>query len=114
MRPDPAGLRWMNNKEITMRLPRAGLRVPATVMPLALVISMLAACASSGDRVRCPDGSTVLGSECHLAPDGSYYGDGAEIPEDVADDVADSIDEEADEQSGIYTEEVVEIEIGGN
>ena len=86
---------------------------PGLFLPV-FVLSMLTSCASSGDETRCPDGSTVMGSECHLAPDGTYYGDGAEIPEDVADDVADSIDEEADEQSGIYQEEVVEIEIGGD
>lgn len=77
----------------------------------ALTLALVAACASAPQRTQCPDGSHVLGSECHLAPDGSYYGDGAEIPEDVADDVADAIDEEANEQSGVYEEEVIEIEI---
>jgi hypothetical protein len=63
---------------------------------------------------RCPDDSKVEGGECHLTPDGTYYGDGAEIPEDVADDVADRIDEEADEESGIERVEVTEIEIGSD
>jgi hypothetical protein len=84
---------------------------PAGVLLPALTLLILTAYASSPERTECPDGSHVLGSECHLAPDGTYFGDGAEIPEDVADDVADRIDEEADEQSGLYEEEVVEVEI---
>jgi hypothetical protein len=83
----------------------------ASALVAALPLLLLTACAASPERTECPDGSHVLGSECHLAPDGSYYGDGAEIPEDVADNVADSIDEEANEQSGLYEEEVVEVEI---
>lgn len=80
---------------------------------LILVLFLFtAACAGGGNMTRCPDDSRVEGSECHLAPDGTYYGDGAEIPDDVADDVADRIDEEADEESGIERMEVTEIEIG--
>ena len=79
---------------------------------LFFAICSLIACASDPDRTECPDGSRVLGPTCHLAPDGTYYGDGAEIPEDVADDVADRIDEEANEESGLYPVEVIEVEVG--
>ena len=81
---------------------------------LVIVVPVVAACATGSDMTECADGSHVQGSECHLAPDGTYYGDGAEIPEDVADDVADRIDDEADEQSGIVEVEVIEIELGND
>lgn len=88
--------------------------------PLLLPFLLLAtaACTGGGGLTRCADGSHVSG-ECHLAPDGTYFGDGAEspedaaaIPEDVADDTADRADEEADEESGMIPVEVTEIEIG--
>ncbi len=79
---------------------------------IVLAMSCLGACASEPVRTECPDGSRVLGDTCHLAPDGTYYGDGPELPEDVADDVADRIDEEANEESGLYPVEVIEIEAG--
>ena len=81
---------------------------------LVILVSVIAACATGGDMTECADGSHVQGKECHLAPDGTYYGDGAEIPDDVADNVADRIDDEADEQSGIEEVEVVEIELGND
>jgi hypothetical protein len=77
-----------------------------------IAASCLGACASDSGRTECPDGSSVQGNTCHLAPDGTYYGDGPEIPEDVADDVADSIDQEANEESGLYPVEVIEVEVG--
>jgi hypothetical protein len=89
--------------------------MPLLARSLVLVLFLFTtACAGGGDMTRCPDDSEVEGSECHLAPDGTYYGDGAEIPEDVTDDVADRIDEEADEESGIERVEVTDIEIGGD
>ena len=81
---------------------------------LVVLVTVVAACATGSDMTECADGSHVQGSKCHLAPDGTYYGDGAEIPEDVADDVADRIDDEANEQSGIVEVEVVEIELGND
>lgn len=88
-----------------------------------ILISLLlvtAACTAGGGLTRCPDGSHVSG-ECHLAPDGTYFGDAAgrpddpaAMPEDVADDTADAAAEEADEQSGLIPVEVTEIEIGSN
>lgn len=81
-----------------------------------LLLSLLliaAACTGGGDLTRCDDGSHVQG-ECHLAPDGTYFGDGTRVAEDVADDTADEADEEADEQSGLSEVEVVEIEIGSD
>jgi len=84
----------------------------ARFISLFIAIGSLIACASDPGRTECPDGSTVLGTTCHLAPDGTYYGDGAEIPDDVADDVADRIDEEANEESGLYPIEVIEVEVG--
>lgn len=83
--------------------------------PAVLVFMfMAAACASAPETTACPDSSRVTGTECHLAPDGSYYGDAAEIPADVADDTADVIDDEVNDQSGVVDVEVVEIEIGGD
>lgn len=94
-------------------LPRQIVSFPLRLIILAIA-SIIAACASGPEMTECADGSHVQGSECHLAPDGTYYGDAAEIPEDVADDVADRIDDEADEQSGIVEVEVVEIELGND
>ena len=85
---------------------------PAFPVLTVLAISFLGGCASGPARTECPDGSKVLGDTCHLAPDGTYYGGGPEIPEDVADDVADRIDEEANEESDLYPVEVIEIEVG--
>jgi hypothetical protein len=84
----------------------------AFTLLILLVAGSLGACASSPARTECPDGSKVIGDTCHLAPDGTYYGEGPEIPEDVADDVADRIDEEANEESGLYPVEVIEVEVG--
>jgi hypothetical protein len=81
---------------------------------LTILVTVIAACATGSDMTECADGSHVQGKECHLAPDGTYYGDGAEIPDDVADTVADRIDDEADEQSGIEEVEVVEIDLGND
>ena len=86
-----------------------GLR--AFLMTLALV---LGGCASAPQTTECPDSTHVVGSECHLAPDGSYYGDGAEIPEDAADDTADVADEQVDDESGMVPVEVIEIDVGGD
>ncbi len=91
-----------------MTIPDRKLAFPALIF---LASSCLGACASGPVRTECPDGSRVLGDTCHLAPDGTYYGEGPEIPEDVADDVADRIDEEANEESGLYPVEVIEIEV---
>jgi hypothetical protein len=92
-----------------MNLPDRKLAVAIVIL---LAASGLGACASGPERTECPDGSKVLGDTCHLAPDGTYYGEGPEIPEDVADDVADRIDEEANEESGLYPVEVIEVEVG--
>jgi len=92
-----------------MNLPHRKLAVAIVIL---LAASGLGACASGPARTECPDGSKVLGDTCHLAPDGTYYGEGPEIPEDVADDVADRIDEEANEESGLYPVEVIEVEVG--
>jgi len=81
-------------------------------VPIIVAVICLGACATGPGRTECPDGSTVPGNQCHLAPDGTYYGEGPEVPEDVADDVADMIDEEANEESGLYPVEVIEIEVG--
>jgi hypothetical protein len=84
------------------------------IRPLLVALILFTVACAGGNMTRCPDDSEVEGSECHLAPDGTYYGDGAETPEDVTDDVADRIDEEADEESGIERVEVTDIEIGGD
>ena len=81
-----------------------------------LLLSLLlitAACTGGGDLTRCDDGSHVQG-ECHLAPDGTYFGDGTRVAEDVADDTADEADEEVNEESDLIPVEVVEIEIGSD
>jgi hypothetical protein len=101
------------NVRMSVMLPRQIASFPVRLMILAIA-PIIAACASGPEMTECADGSHVQGSECHLAPDGTYYGDAAEIPEDVADDVADRIDDEADEQSGIVEVEVVEIELGND
>ncbi len=81
------------------------------LLPLILVT---AACTGGGSGLtRCADGSHVQG-ECHLAPDGTYFGDGTRVAEDVADDTADQADEEANEESDMIPVEVVEIEIGSD
>jgi hypothetical protein len=89
------------------------IRRPRHALPLGLVCLVLsiAACAKSPTMTECPDTTHVLGTECHLAPDGSYYGDAPEIPEDVDDDTADVADEQVNEESGIEPVEVTEIEI---
>lgn len=81
---------------------------------LIAFILTAAGCASAPQKTECPDSTHVLGSECHLAPDGSYYGDGAEIPEDAADDTADVADEQVDDESGMVPVEVIEIDVGGD
>jgi len=81
---------------------------------MVVLVPVITACATGGDMTECEDGSHVQGQKCHLAPDGTYYGDGAEIPDDVADTVVDRSDEEADEQSGIEEVEVVEIDLGND
>lgn len=81
------------------------------LLPLLLVA---AACTGGGNGLtRCADGSHVQG-ECHLAPDGTYFGDGTRVAEDVADDTADQADDEANEESGLIPVEVVEIEVGSD
>jgi hypothetical protein len=63
-------------------------------------------CASDGvETTRCPDGGRVVGSECHLAPDGTYYGDGAGPPDEAADDVLDRADRATGEGSSIVHDE---------
>ncbi|MGB5211647.1 MAG: hypothetical protein WBN31_07545 [Gammaproteobacteria bacterium] len=84
---------------------------PVRILTLLLVM-FAAACTGGGNMTRCPDDSMVQGSTCHLAPDGTYFGSGAEIPQDVADDVADEIDEDANEEFGEEEVVVTEIVIG--
>jgi len=78
-------------------------------IPTLLLFVFAAACTGGGNMTRCPDDSMVQGNTCHLAPDGTYFGAGAQIPQDVADDVADEVDEDANEEFG--EEEVVVTEI---
>jgi hypothetical protein len=78
---------------------------------LPVLLLSIAACAKSPTMTECPDTTHVLGTACHLAPDGSYYGDAPEIPEDVDDDTADVADEQVNEESGLEPVEVTEIEI---
>lgn len=101
------------------RRPERTLRGDKPLLLLSLLLTT-AACTGGGGLTRCPDGSHVSG-ECHLAPDGTYFGDAAgrpedpaAMPEDVADDTADRAAEEANEQSGLIPVEVTEIEIGSN
>ena len=75
---------------------------------LALAATWVSGCSSGPVRTECPDTTVVQGTECHLAADGSYYGDDPGITQDVEDRTADEIDEEANEESGI---EPVEVEV---
>lgn len=78
-------------------------RYPALLCATAC---LLVGCASSGvETTRCPDGGRVVGSECHLAPDGTYYGDGAGPPDEAADDVLDAADRATEGGSSIVHEE---------
>jgi hypothetical protein len=63
-------------------------------------------CASDGvETARCSDGSRVVGSECHLAPDGTYYGDAGGPPDEAADNVLDAADGATGEGSSIVHDE---------
>lgn len=101
------------------RRPERAFRRETPLLLLSLLLAT-AACTGGGGLTRCPDGSHVSG-ECHLAPDGTYFGDAAgtpedpaAVPEDVADDTADRAADEADEESGLYPVEVIEIPIGSD
>jgi hypothetical protein len=78
-------------------------RYPAV---LCIGACLLLGCASDGpETTRCPDGGRVVGSECHLAPDGTYYGDGAGPPDEAADDVLDADERATEGGSSIVHEE---------
>ncbi len=81
---------------------------PLAALIVVLLGSAVAGCTSSPTRTECPDGTFVQGTKCELTADGTYIGDTATIPEDVANRTADEIDEEANEESGM---EPVEVEV---
>ncbi len=81
------------------------LRSPPTAI-VCVTACLILGCASDGvETTRCTDGSRVVGSECHLAPDGTYYGDGAASPDEAADNVLDAADRATGEGSSIVHEE---------
>ena len=73
---------------------------------VCITACLVLGCASGGvETTRCPDGGRVVGSECHLAPDGSYYGDAGGPPDEAADDVLDADDRATEDGVSIVHEE---------
>ena len=86
-------------------------RIPAAVPWTA--VFMLAGCASGGgETTECPDSTRVAGSVCHLAPDGTYYGDGPSAPDDAADEVLDGVDRDMEEDPTLIREETIRDTVG--
>ena len=78
--------------------------IPAAIM--CITACFIVGCASDGvETTRCPDGGRVVGSECHLAPDGTYYGDAGGTPDEAADNVLDAADRATGEGSSVVHDE---------
>ena len=78
--------------------------IPAAVV--FITACFIVGCASDGvETTGCPDGGRVVGSECHLAPDGTYYGDEGGPPDEASDNVLDAADRATEDGSSVVHEE---------